>query len=130
MSKDSPKHASPLRDEIEAYFNRVTASGVQPRLRGVAGICQFDIEDAGTWHASISNGTVTIAKGPARTPPANCVVSTTAEDIVRILNRTGHMNLMTAVLQEIVTISGDLVFDYTVLGSVVLTPSGSPAQSR
>ncbi|HEV8193818.1 MAG TPA: SCP2 sterol-binding domain-containing protein [Ktedonobacterales bacterium] len=128
MSKNSPKQASPLREEIEAYFDRAAASGVQPRLRTVTGVCQFNIEDAGTWHASIENGVVSVDKGAARIPPANCVVSTTAEDFVRILNREGHMNLMAAVLQEIVTVTGDLVFAYTVLGSFVITPSGTPAR--
>jgi len=128
VSKNSPKQASPLHDEIQAFFDRVTASGVQPRLRSVTGVCQFDIEGAGTWHASIKNGAVSIEKGAARTPPANCVLSATAEDFARIVHRAGNLNLMAAVLQEIVTITGDLVFAYTVLGSFVITPSSAPAR--
>jgi len=128
VSNDSPRQASPLVGEIQSFFDRVAASGVQPRLRTVTGVCQFDIQGAGTWHASITNGVITVAKGAAQTPPANCVLSTTAEDFVRILNRVGNLNLMAAVLQEVVTIKGDLVFAYTVLGSFVVTPSGSPVR--
>jgi putative sterol carrier protein len=128
VSKDSPKQASPLRDEIEAFFDQVASSGVQPRLRGVTGVCEFDLEGAGTWHVSTKNGAVSVAEGAAKTPPADCVLWTTAEDFVRIVHREGNLNLMAAVLQEIVTIKGDLVFAYTLLGSFVFTPSGAPTR--
>ena len=127
MDKASSTQSPTLRSEIEEIFRRAATSGVQPRLRKVRGVCRFDITGMGTWDATINDGVVSVAEGKADSTHPNCVVSLTPSDFVRIMHHTDNMNFMTAVLQEIVTIKGDLVFAYTVLGSFVFPTSGVAA---
>jgi len=130
MNTASPQATTPQQDaarvkaEIEALFARATASGPQPRLRTLTGTCQFDLAGAGTWRATVKDGVVTIVKGGDDTSPAQCVVACDAEDFLRFARREGNMNLMTAFMQELLSVSGDLPFAYAALGSFVLAPEG------
>lgn len=126
MDKASLTPSSAARGEIEEFFKRVAASGFQPRLSRAKGTCRFDIAGVGTWDATIKDGVVSVTEGRADASSPDCVVSATPSDFLRILNRVDNMNFMTAVLQEIVTIKGDLVFAYTALGSFVFPESGVP----
>jgi hypothetical protein len=106
-------------DILDAFFQEVAASGHQPRLRRVTGVCEFDVDGAGTWYVAVKRGALTVSKGeePAGWSPPNCVVSLTAEDFLRILRHENNLNIYAAVLQELVTISGDTVFAWNALGS-------------
>ena len=115
-----------VRGEIEAFFDRVAQSAIQPRLRRLTGICQLDIKGAGTWQVALKRGAVTVSRGvEAGAPPPNCVVSMTARDMVRILHREGNLNIFAAVLQELVTVTGDIPFAWSVLGSFALKPAST-----
>jgi hypothetical protein len=117
------------RGEIEAFFDRVARSTVQPRLRRLTGVCQFNIEGAGTWQIELKRGAASVTRGAERNaPPPNCVVSTTARNMVRILHHEGNLNIVAAVLQELVTVTGDVAFAWSVVGSFTMKPD-SPTDS-
>ncbi len=128
MSTDSVEWTAPAYDAatvetaITAFFARVATSGSQPRLRSATGVCQFDIAPVGSWSVAVKEGVVTVTKGGDDTSPATCVVACDAADFLCVLCEAGHMNLMTALMQERVTITGDLPFAYAVLGSFVFAP--------
>ena len=115
------------RGEIEAFLERVAQSAIQPRLRRLTGICQLDIKGAGTWQLALKRGVVTVTRGVEAGSPPTCVVSTTARDMVRILHREGNLNIFAAVLQELVTVTGDIPFAWSVLGSFALNPTSPTA---
>jgi hypothetical protein len=118
------------RAEVEAFFDRVGQSAIQPRLRRLTGICQFNIEGAGTWQVALKRGVVTVTRGvDAGSPPPNCVVSTTVQDMVRILRHEGNLNIFAAILQELVTVTGDVPFAWTIVGSFTMKPT-SPTASK
>lgn len=126
MDKTGLAQSPSVHGEIEEIFRLVGRSGLQQRLRTVKGVCRFDITGAGTWDVAVKDGEISVAEGKADGSHANCVVTVAPNDFVRIVRHVDNMNFMTAVLQEIVTIKGDLVFAYTVLGSFVFPTSGAP----
>ncbi len=109
--------------EVGAFFQKMAESGTQPRLRTVTGICQFHVEGAGTWRLAVKKGAVTITKGDeGGTPPANCIISCSATDFLRIVRHEGNLNTFAAALQRLVTITGDMPFAWSVLASFELNP--------
>jgi len=119
------RDAAQVETEVEVLFARVAASGPQPRLRTLTGVCQFDLAGAGTWRATVRDGAVSVTKGRDDTSPARCVVACDAQDFLRIVRHEGDMNTVAAYLQGLVTISGDLPFAYAILGGFILEPEGS-----
>lgn len=113
--------------EIARFYSTVTATGLQSRLRYVSGICEFNIIDAGTWRVIIKEGMPTVTQDTSSATPADCVVSSTAEDFLRVAHRENHLNVMAAVLQGLITVTGDVGFATLVLGSAILEPIGQPA---
>ena len=75
----------------------------------------------------IKDGVISVGKltGEAM-PPSDCVISTSAEDFVRILRREGNMNMIAGVLQGRVTVTGDLAFAMNLLGSYIIEQAASP----
>lgn len=114
-------------NEIAQFFSTVASSGPQPRLRFVSGICDFNITDAGTWRIVIKDGVAAVSQDATSTTPADCVVTCAAEDFVHLLHRDGYLNAVTALLQGMLTITGDLSFANMVLGSAILEPAGAPS---
>lgn len=119
----SPVGASSANAKIDKFFQRAAASGPQPRWRDLTGVCEFNLEGAGIWRATIKKGVVTVSKGAGddSTPPT-CIMSCSADDFVRIMLREGNLNVFAATLQEILTISGDMPFALAVLSGYVLNP--------
>jgi hypothetical protein len=111
-------------EEIAQYFQELSAGGAQPRLRSVTGTCRFDITGDGTWQVTIADGVPQVTQNAPSTTPADCVVTCEAEDFLHILRREGHLNLFAALLQGIVTITGDIAFAGALLGSVTVQPDG------
>lgn len=112
-------------NEIAAFFKQ--RGGAQPRLRGVSGICDFNIEGAGRWRVTVKDGVVSATEGGPDTPPADCVITCAAQDFQRILHREGNMNMVTATLQELITVTGDYPFAATLIGNFEFEPAGSPS---
>jgi len=113
--------------EVAAFFARLGTAGMFPRLRGITGTSQFNIEGAGRWRVAITDGVVSVAVAGAPTAPtaptatgrkttsADAVVTTTAEDMARILRGEGYLNAFSAGLQETITIRGDPAFTTSLL---------------
>ncbi|MGO8946129.1 MAG: SCP2 sterol-binding domain-containing protein [Ktedonobacterales bacterium] len=125
----SPVGASSASAEIDKFFQRAAASGLQPRWRNLTGVCEFNIEGAGIWRATIKKGVVTVSKGAGdESTPPTCIMSCSADDFVRLEHREGNLNVYAAALQEILTISGDMPFAWAVLNSFVLNPEEARAR--
>jgi hypothetical protein len=121
----------PAAAEIAGFFDRVAALGVQPRLRAVSGTCVFNITGAGNWRATITNGLPTITHDAPEDGPADCTVECSAQDFLRIVHREGGLNVLAAFLQGLVTVTGNIGFATSLLGSVTFDPVGMPgAQPR
>jgi hypothetical protein len=128
-SSEAPGGASAARAEIGAFFHRVAASGPQPRLRGLSGICQFDVAGAGIWQATIKKGVITVAEGTVADPASvTCIISVEATDFLRLAHREGNLNVFAAALQELFTIKGDLTFAWAVLSGVIVNPATVPSR--
>ncbi len=117
--------AQTVVDQVTEFFNRVAASGVQPRLRTVSGACRFDMVGAGTWRVATHDGVPTVTHDDNDKAPADCIVTCDAMDFVRIVRQEGHMNMFAALLQGLMTVDGDLAFAMAVLGSFTFGAVGS-----
>jgi len=121
----------PATAEIAEFLDKVAALGVQPRLRAVSGTCVFKITNAGNWRATITNGLPTITHDAPENEPADCTVECSANDFLRIIHREGNLNVLAAFLQGLVTVTGNIGFATSLLGSVTFDPVGMPgAQPR
>jgi hypothetical protein len=126
---EAPAGGSPAGREVEAFFQKVADAGPQPRMRGLSGICQFNIEGAGIWQATIKKGVITLARGAdADAAAVTCTIRCDAADFVRMASREGNLNVFAAALQELFTISGDLTFAWAVLGSFILDPADASSR--
>lgn len=85
-------------------FEREARRGYEPRLRGVAGSCRFEIEGVGTWHVRVKDGALTITECA---DDAECVIGCCEEDFLRLVE--GRQNLLTAALQGRVRVRGNLM---------------------
>lgn len=134
MSSQQPEQATQqaaggsARQEIEDFFKQAGALHTQPRLRGVAGVCRFDISGAGSWDVAVNDGEVSVIEGAGNALRPDCVVSCGAEDFLRILHRDHYLNLLTAAMQGLVTVTGDKVFSMALLGNVVAAPVAAVSQ--
>lgn len=104
--------------EVADFFASETVRGFQPRLQSVTGMCRFDITGAGSWQVHINKGTPTITHDANDQSPADCVVTCSAEDLLRIIHREGYLNFFAAMLQGLVTVTGDLGFATALIGGV------------
>jgi len=121
----------PATAEIAEFFDKVATLGVQPRLRAVSGTCVFNINGAGSWRATITNGLPTITHDVPGNEPADCTVECSAQDFLRIVHREGNLNILAAFLQGLVAVTGNIGFATSLLGSVTFDPVGMPgAQPR
>ena len=95
------------KDSTQTFFEEVAKRGREPLLHVVAGTIRFDLSDsAGSWHVwylTIEHGNMTVSNDLA---DADCVVTCRLEDFDQVLQ--GKQNLLTAVMQGRVQISGDV----------------------
>jgi hypothetical protein len=125
-----PHDAATVSSAVEAYFARVAASGRQPRLKGVTGICQIDVPPLGSWCLRVKDGVVHVTHGPAGSQPPTCVVTCDAASFLDFASKAGHRNIMTGVLQEEIIVAGDLPFAYALLGSFTFPIDGGHAAAE
>jgi len=134
MSSQQPQQATQhaggetASNEIAELFRQAASMRSQPRLRGVTGICRFDIAGAGSWSVAVNDGEISVLEGTGNALRADCVVTCGAEDFLRILRRENQMNLLTAGMQGLLAISGDTVFAMAFLGSVIVAPVAAVPQ--
>lgn len=107
--------------EAAEHFRKLGAGSFQPRLRGITGICQINIEGAGAWRAATNDGILTLAEAQVNALPSDIdtVVSCTAENFVRMLRHEGNLNIHSALLQGLIAVSGDVVIASTLLRSTM-----------
>lgn len=115
--------------EIAEFFKQDTEVRTQPRLRGLRGVCRFDITGVGIWNIAVNDGQVTVIEGAGNALPADCVVTGSAQDTLRIIHRENYMNLLTAAMQGLITVTGDKVFAMALLGNFVQAPLATTRQS-
>ncbi|HEX6121589.1 MAG TPA: SCP2 sterol-binding domain-containing protein [Ktedonobacterales bacterium] len=119
MQAQQLAHAAEV-GEIRTFFDRAkSAAGDQPRLRGVTGVCQFEIEGAGVWRIAVKDGQLTVTEGQEAATPPTAVISITAHDFLRIVHRENHLNIFSALMQGLFTVSGDAVFAGALLTSTI-----------
>lgn len=94
----------------------------QPRLRGIRGVCRFDIAGIGSWSVAANDGEITVIEGVGNALHADCVVACGADDFLRIIHGENHLNMVTAAMQGLVSVTGDRVFAMAFLGNVVAAP--------
>jgi putative sterol carrier protein len=108
--------------EIAETFKQAGKMHSQPRLRGIRGVCRFEIAGAGTWSIAANDGEATVIEGAGNGLHADCVVSCSAADFLRIVRGEHYLNLLTAAMQGLVTVSGDKIFALALLGNAVVAP--------
>ncbi len=126
MTTDNPQvqaqqlaHAAEV-GEIRGFFEMVKhLAGDQPRLKGVSGVCLFDIEGAGAWRVTVKDGKLTVTEGQEAASPPTSVIKVSAHDFMRILHRENHLNIFAAFMQGLFTVSGDSVFAASLLTSTI-----------
>jgi hypothetical protein len=96
-------------------FDAVARRGHEPRLAGVVGTWEFDIEDVGTWTVAVDHGTLSVTAGaPAPTddhPQAPATRLRMREDeLVRLVRGDGHENLFTGVIRGAIVVEGAIAF--------------------
>ena len=107
------------KHEIAEFFDTVAAAGVQERLRTVSGTCRFDVTGAGTYRIDVKDGVPAVTHDDTDMAPADCVLTVSADDFMRVVRREGHLNTLAALLEGRVAVSGDialagaLLFSYT-----------------
>src|SRR5215471_1718614 len=84
-------------------FQRYQFQKYEPLLRGVTGTYLFDIEPAGYWFIDVRNGAIHIEEVKH---DADCTIRCDEQDFIDIIE--GHRNLLTAVMQGRVKVSGDI----------------------
>jgi hypothetical protein len=96
-------------------------------MRALSGICQFNIDGAGIWQATVKKGVVSVVEGAVADPASvTCTITCDATDFLRLVHREGNLNVFAAALQELFTITGDLPFAWGVLGGFIMNPADMP----
>jgi hypothetical protein len=119
--------------EVTTFFAQLAnaSASPHPRLRAVTGSSQFNIEGAGSWRVAIKDGLVIVGEASeagetgGTTAPVDAVVTTTAEDMARVLRGEDYLNAFCATLQEIMTVRGDPAFTTTLLEVLCCGPSAT-----
>jgi SCP-2 sterol transfer family protein len=117
-----PGNGQATINEVAKFFRQAGEMRSQPRLRGITGVCRFDIAGAGRWSVAVNDSEVTVIEEVGNALRADCVLSCSAEDFRRILHGDNHMNLITAAMQGLVNVTGDTVFAMALLGNVIAAP--------
>jgi putative sterol carrier protein len=92
-----------------------------PALERLRGNYRFDIEEAGHWYLAVEGGRVRVSEEDRE---ADCVIECTEGEFLRIIR--GEQNLLTALLQGRINITGDMALAQKFYG-LVRSASRPPA---
>jgi putative sterol carrier protein len=92
-----------MQDEAKDIVEFLRKLGHAPRLEGTRGCVQLVIDGVGAFRVEIDGGDVRVLDGVGR---ADATIECDAGDFVRILR--GEQNLLTALLQGRIGVTGDL----------------------
>jgi len=88
---------------VQEVFEGLKRRTFEPRLRGVYGSYRFDILGVGSFRVSVSDGDLRVVESEGG---GDCVITCGPGVFLRIVN--GTQNLLTAAMQGLVEIGGDL----------------------
>lgn len=97
------KKGTIMDDPITTFFEQLATSGYEPLLHTVSGTYRFEIEDAGNWCVTVTQGTLSVTR---ELPQASCVIIC-ARDLFCAIVR-GEQNPTTAFMQGRIQVKGSL----------------------
>lgn len=92
-----------MQQEAKDILELLRKLGHAPRLEGTQGCVQFVVDGLGAFRVEIERGDLRVIDGTGR---ADATVECDAGDFVRLLR--GEQNLLTALLQGRIGVTGDL----------------------
>ena len=92
-----------MAETTREFFEGLPARADQSKLAGMNNSYLFDVESAGQWHVTISNGVVSVREGDG---DADCTISATEENFQKILS--GEQNATSAYMTGKLKIKGDM----------------------
>ena len=95
----SVDHAVTIRN----LFARLSMRKSDPRLKGMDGVYQFEVEGFGSWYLTVEGGSLEVSRSPVA---VDCAIVFSPEDFIGIAS--GERNLMSALLQGRVSGWGDI----------------------
>jgi putative sterol carrier protein len=110
---------------IQQIIDEVKAGRFDERLVDFHGTCRFDIEGVGSYLAEVDHGRMSVRESHG---PADCVITSSAEDFVRLLN--GELNMLTAFMQGRIGFEGDLAVAKLVHGLLPAHPREERQEPR
>ena len=87
------------------FFADLAARAPDTKLRAISGTCRFDIQGAGSWIVTMTDGKVTVREGAAGAKADTIVVCST-NDFMHIVH--GELNPIAAALQGRLQAVGNL----------------------
>jgi putative sterol carrier protein len=111
------------KESIRALFAKRQQRPYEPMLAGVTGSYRFDVEGVGSFFVSVDDGQLAIAEIMR---DADCVIACDEDLFVRIAE--GKQNLLTAAMQGLVAIYGDLALAQKLDGILPAPPREAEAQ--
>ena len=110
---------------IQQIIDEVRAERFDERLEDFEGTCRFDIEGIGSYLAEVHHGRMAVRESHG---PADCVITSSAEDFVRLLE--GEQNLLTGFMQGRIGVQGDLAVAKLVHGLLPAHPREEGREAR
>ena len=92
-----------MAESTREFFEGLPARADASKLAGMNNSYLFDIEGAGKWHVTITDGVVSVREGDG---DADCTISATEENFQRILS--GEQNATSAYMTGKLKIKGDM----------------------
>jgi putative sterol carrier protein len=90
-------------ERVRALFEQRKQRPFEPTLAGVVGSYRFDVQGVGSFFVAVDDGQLAISELARE---ADCIVVCGPDDFVRIAE--GRQNLVTAIMQGLVEVHGDL----------------------
>jgi len=92
---------------VKEYFDTLAARFVASAAKGVNAVFQFELagDGGGTYHVTVSDGTMNVSEGPAPAPSTTLKMS--AENYVKLVN--GDINGAMAYMKGQLKVSGNVM---------------------
>ena len=90
-------------ESAQQFFQDLQARSDPSRAGDLTASYRFDIEGAGSWHADVENGAVTVTESQ---DPADCVIATDEQTFLGVVN--GEQNPMGAFMTGKIRVDGDM----------------------
>jgi putative sterol carrier protein len=108
-------------EKVRAIFERRRLQPFVPQFAGVTGSYRFDVAGVASFFVAVNRGMLTISE---ENRAADCVIVCNSEEFLRIAE--GRQNLLTAWMQGLVDVRGDLSLAQKLHG---VLPALAPAET-